>query len=143
MTLTVIPGAGDVLLPERRQELGQSGAGLGLPDGTRAILRVTLPRSGVSSLSPLRSWSARLALAATLGSEFLPQLDEGVIWVRANLPPGTSLSQSPSEIANDMSGLIRQSTEIEGGRCTDRAQRFGHRSVRPEPERTADHAQAL
>ena len=25
----------------------------------------------------------------SLGSEFLPQLDEGVIWIRANLPPGT------------------------------------------------------
>ncbi len=29
-----------------------------------------------------------------LGSEFLPYLDEGVIWVRANFPEGTSLQQT-------------------------------------------------
>ena len=27
-------------------------------------------------------------LAGALGSEFLPQLDEGTIWVRANFPAG-------------------------------------------------------
>ena len=34
------------------------------------------------------------ALATTIGSEFLPQLDEGVIWIRCNLPPGISLEKS-------------------------------------------------
>ncbi|WP_019866250.1 efflux RND transporter permease subunit [Methylovulum miyakonense] len=29
-----------------------------------------------------------------LGSEFLPYMDEGVVWVRANFPEGTSLQQS-------------------------------------------------
>ena len=29
-----------------------------------------------------------------LGTEFLPYLDEGVIWVRANFPEGTSLQQT-------------------------------------------------
>jgi cobalt-zinc-cadmium resistance protein CzcA len=33
-------------------------------------------------------------LGTRLGSEFLPQLDEGVIWVRANLSPGISLTKS-------------------------------------------------
>lgn len=31
-----------------------------------------------------------------LGSEFLPYMDEGVIWVRANFPEGTSLQQTSS-----------------------------------------------
>src|SRR5262249_11913798 len=39
-----------------------------------------------------------VSLAMRLGSEFLPQLDEGVIWVRANLPAGISLSKS-AEVA--------------------------------------------
>ena len=34
-----------------------------------------------------------------------------MIWIRANLPPGTALAKS-AEIANDMSGLIRQSSEV-------------------------------
>ena len=33
-------------------------------------------------------------LVPRLGTEFLPYLDEGVIWVRANFPEGTSLEQT-------------------------------------------------
>jgi cobalt-zinc-cadmium resistance protein CzcA len=36
-------------------------------------------------------------LAGSLGSEFLPQLDEGSIWVRANFPAGISLEKSARE----------------------------------------------
>jgi heavy metal efflux system protein len=35
-----------------------------------------------------------LVLVPRLGTEFLPYLDEGVIWVRANFPEGTSLEQT-------------------------------------------------
>jgi cobalt-zinc-cadmium resistance protein CzcA len=51
-----------------------------------------------------------LVLGTRLGTEFLPQLDEGVIWIRANLPPGTSLEKS-ARVANDMRGLIRKHPE--------------------------------
>lgn len=74
------------------------------------ILRFTLPRSGVVVTVAILVVVAAFGLASTLGSEFLPQLDEGVIWVRANLPPGTSLSKS-ADIASDMTGIIRQSKE--------------------------------
>src|SRR5215468_10938533 len=53
-----------------------------------------------------------LLLASRLGTEFLPQLDEGVIWIRANLPPGVSLYKS-AEIANRMRAIIKQSPEVE------------------------------
>jgi cobalt-zinc-cadmium resistance protein CzcA len=52
-----------------------------------------------------------LWLATQLGSQFLPQLDEGVMWIRANLPPGISLAKS-AETANDMRAIIRQSPEV-------------------------------
>jgi cobalt-zinc-cadmium resistance protein CzcA len=35
-----------------------------------------------------------LVVVPRLGTEFLPHMDEGVIWVRANFPEGTSLEQS-------------------------------------------------
>ncbi len=35
-----------------------------------------------------------VTIAPRLGTEFLPYLDEGVIWVRANFPEGTSLEQT-------------------------------------------------
>ena len=75
-----------------------------------ALVRV-LPRSKYVVVAAFAVVAGAFALAATLGTEFLPQLDEGVIWIRANLPPGTALAKS-AEIANDMSGLIRQSSEV-------------------------------
>ncbi|MBN9658342.1 MAG: efflux RND transporter permease subunit [Acidobacteria bacterium] len=75
------------------------------------VLTRVLPRSPFVVMASFAIVAGAFALAATLGSEFLPQLDEGVIWVRANLPPGTALAKS-AEIANDMSGLIRQSEEV-------------------------------
>jgi cobalt-zinc-cadmium resistance protein CzcA len=55
--------------------------------------------------------AASLLLSRALGTEFLPQLDEGVIWIRANLPPGISLQKS-SEIAGQMRSIIKQSPEV-------------------------------
>src|SRR5262249_4389243 len=46
-----------------------------------------------------------------LGTEFLPQLDEGVIWIRANLPAGLALPAAAG-VAAKMRALIRQSPEV-------------------------------
>ncbi len=46
-----------------------------------------------------------------LGTEFLPQLDEGVIWVRATLPPGTAIEAS-AEAASKIRELIKQTPEV-------------------------------
>ena len=54
---------------------------------------------------------AAFALSAALGVEFLPSLDEGVIWVRATLAPGISLDKSAS-IANDIRGIIHGFPEV-------------------------------
>ena len=50
-------------------------------------------------------------LGASLGTEFLPQLDEGVIWIRANLPAGISLEKS-AEVARRIRQLVRESPEV-------------------------------
>jgi cobalt-zinc-cadmium resistance protein CzcA len=54
---------------------------------------------------------AALLLASSLGSEFLPQLDEGVLWIRANFPAGISLDQS-ARLASGIRSLVRQSSEV-------------------------------
>lgn len=46
-----------------------------------------------------------------LGSEFLPELNEGAIWVRAQLPYSVSLQKS-AEIGNQIRGLIRQFPQV-------------------------------
>ncbi len=54
---------------------------------------------------------AAFGLAGALGIEFLPNLDEGVIWVRANLPPGISLEKS-SQIAVQIRKTIAEYPEV-------------------------------
>jgi heavy metal efflux system protein len=51
-------------------------------------------------------------LGTVLGTEFLPQLDEGVIWIRASLPAGISLDKS-ADVARQVRLLIRESPEVE------------------------------
>jgi cobalt-zinc-cadmium resistance protein CzcA len=52
-----------------------------------------------------------LFLGTRLGTEFLPQLDEGVIWIRANLPAGISLEKSAA-VARKIRELVLQSPEV-------------------------------
>jgi heavy metal efflux system protein len=54
---------------------------------------------------------ASLYLGTRLGSEFLPNLDEGVMWIRANLPSGTSLEKSAG-VASEMRALILRHPEV-------------------------------
>ena len=51
------------------------------------------------------------ALGTRLGTEFLPQLDEGVIWVRANFPSGISLQKS-ADMASQIRALLRTFPEV-------------------------------
>jgi cobalt-zinc-cadmium resistance protein CzcA len=50
-------------------------------------------------------------LSTFVGTEFLPHLDEGVIWIRANLASGISLTKS-AELATEMRSIIRQFPEV-------------------------------
>ena len=55
--------------------------------------------------------AAAFVLGTFLGTEFLPQLDEGVVWVRANLPAGISLEKS-AEVAAKIRSIIKSSPEV-------------------------------
>ena len=52
-----------------------------------------------------------LGIGALLGTEFLPQLDEGVVWIRANFPAGISLAKS-ADLASEIRRLVKQSPEV-------------------------------
>jgi len=51
------------------------------------------------------------ALSGALGIEFLPNLDEGVVWIRANLPAGISLDQS-ARIAAQIRKIAAEYPEV-------------------------------
>lgn len=52
-----------------------------------------------------------LVVVPQLGFDFLPTLDEGVIWVRANFPEGTAI-ESTAAFANQMRALIGESPDV-------------------------------
>ncbi|MCY1058605.1 CusA/CzcA family heavy metal efflux RND transporter [Nannocystis sp. SCPEA4] len=54
---------------------------------------------------------ALVLLGRRVGTEFLPQLDEGSIWIRCQLPRGLSLFKS-AEIASTIRALVLQSPEV-------------------------------
>lgn len=100
-----------------------------LARGYRRALRVSIRRAGLVVTSAATIVVAAFGLGARLGSEFLPQLDEGVIWVRANLPPGISLTKS-AEVATKIRALLAQSPEVklvssQSGRNDDGTDPYG------------------
>ncbi|MGB8330672.1 MAG: CusA/CzcA family heavy metal efflux RND transporter, partial [Polyangiales bacterium] len=74
-------------------------------------LQVVLQRAGLTVGIALAIVVAAFVLGTRLGSEFLPQLDEGVVWIRANLPSGTSLSES-AEVATRIREIVARSPEV-------------------------------
>ncbi|MEK7751680.1 MAG: efflux RND transporter permease subunit, partial [Acidobacteriota bacterium] len=73
----------------------------------QVLLRHLWPVAGVTAAI----FAGAIMLATRLGTEFLPKLDEGVIWVRASLPPGISLDKS-AEVAAGIRALALESPEV-------------------------------
>jgi len=82
-----------------------------LRDRYARALRVALGRARLTVAIALGVVVAAFALGTRLGSEFLPSLDEGVVWIRANLPAGTSLSES-AEVAQRIRSIVARSPEV-------------------------------
>ncbi len=95
-----------------RREVRQARWLVRVQDGYRRLLPRIIGRARWVGGAALVLVVAVIAgVGARLGSEFLPQLDEGVIWIRANLPPGISLAKS-AEIASEIRALVRESGEV-------------------------------
>jgi len=75
------------------------------------IVRVTVRHAVLTMIIAFGVVLGSLYLGTHLGSEFIPPLDEGEIWIRANLPSGISLEMS-AEMAARMRALILQSPEV-------------------------------
>jgi len=76
-----------------------------------ATLRVALARPSLIAVAAGAGLILSLALASRLGTEFLPELNEGTIWVNANMPPGISVDQA-RQYCRRIRELLRQSPEV-------------------------------
>jgi cobalt-zinc-cadmium resistance protein CzcA len=75
-------------------------------------LRLALARPRLVITSALVMFGLTLVLAAGLGSEFLPELNEGSIWVNANLPPGVSVEEA-RRVCRRMRELLMETPEVD------------------------------
>ncbi|HMB78812.1 MAG TPA: efflux RND transporter permease subunit, partial [Vicinamibacterales bacterium] len=77
----------------------------------RAVLDAALARRPTVIASAILILALSLGAATQLGSEFLPELNEGAIWVNAMLPDGISVSEAQRECAR-IRTLLRQFPEV-------------------------------
>jgi cobalt-zinc-cadmium resistance protein CzcA len=76
------------------------------------VLRFALGRPKTAVAIAMLFVVTALGIGLQLGSEFLPQLDEGVVWVRANLSPGISVYES-ADVATRIRKILRESPEVQ------------------------------
>jgi cobalt-zinc-cadmium resistance protein CzcA len=79
--------------------------------GYEIVLRFLLKRPWKVAAATGIIFTGAVFLGTKLGSEFLPQLDEGVIWIRAILSPGISIEKS-AEVAGQIRRLALKSPEV-------------------------------
>jgi cobalt-zinc-cadmium resistance protein CzcA len=77
----------------------------------RRVLEVVLARPIAVFASALAAFVFALALAPALGTEFLPELNEGTMWVNVLLPPSVSVAEA-SKICAQIRQVIRGFPEV-------------------------------
>ena len=82
-----------------------------MQSGYERLLAVVVRRPLPVVLASLLIVAGAFGIGTLLGSEFLPQLDEGVIWVRVTFPPGISLSKS-AELADRVRTILKEFKEV-------------------------------
>src|SRR5262249_18840561 len=76
------------------------------------VLRLLIGmRWGVAALVAAAVASVALWIVPRLGFDFLPYLDEGVIWVRASFPEGTSLNRT-AEFGSRLRAIARDFPDV-------------------------------
>jgi cobalt-zinc-cadmium resistance protein CzcA len=94
LTLTLVPALYSYLV--RRDDMGERHSPWmqRLQSGYRTLLDRAQARRGLIMAASAALLAVTLLLAPLLGTEFLPKLDEGNIWLTLALPPATSLETS-------------------------------------------------
>jgi cobalt-zinc-cadmium resistance protein CzcA len=74
-------------------------------------LEASLRRPGIAAVLGGAAAVAVVGLGATVGREFLPELDEGSIWLQVQMPAGISLAKA-TEMAGDLRRAVREFPEV-------------------------------
>ena len=83
-----------------------------LQAGYRATLGGLLRAPGIAYLVAVGALAGVVVLGASIGREFLPDLDEGALWLQVSMPPGISLDTG-SEMAGELRRAVREFPEVD------------------------------
>ncbi len=110
LTLTLVPLLSSLLLKKNVKEKHNRFVE-GITNGVMRMFNWTYHHKKVTLLSAVAVVAIGFFMFKFLGTEFLPELDEGAIYIRATCPLSVSLDES-RDIANKMRGIIRQFPEV-------------------------------
>lgn len=109
-TFTVTPVLASYLLPSKVEEK-ETRFVHAIQVVYRPVLAWALRHARITLAIGLVALIAGGFMASRLGSEFLPALEEGNLWIRASMPPTISL-EAGSDKANRMRQIIKEYPEI-------------------------------
>ncbi|RTL58429.1 MAG: efflux RND transporter permease subunit [Sphingobacteriales bacterium] len=109
-TLTLVPALSSVLLKRNVREKHNPVVKF-FEKGIHSLFSKTYKYPKTSLLVAISIMTVTFFSAKLLGSEFLPELDEGALWVKSQLPMSASLTES-REISDKMTEAIRHFPEV-------------------------------
>ena len=109
-TFTVTPCLASLLLPEHIREV-ETIVVRGLRSAYTPVLRWSLANRKFTVVIGLLFLVASGFIGSRLGSEFLPTLEEGNLWIRASMPPTISL-EAGMPIVNKMREILLRYPEV-------------------------------
>ena len=109
-TFTITPVLASYLLPRRIEEK-ETIFVRAIEHVYRPALHWSLANARLTVTIGLLALAASGFMATRLGSEFLPALEEGNLWIRASMPPTISLEAGTAQV-NRMRQLIKEYPEV-------------------------------
>jgi heavy metal efflux system protein len=109
-TFTVSPCLASLLVPEHVRET-ETALVRGLRRAYTPVLRWTLGHKAVTAAIGIAFLALAGLLVPRLGTEFLPALEEGNLWIRASMPPTISLEAGMKYVTR-MREILRSHPEV-------------------------------
>ncbi|MES2266707.1 MAG: CusA/CzcA family heavy metal efflux RND transporter [Bacteroidota bacterium] len=109
-TLTLVPALSSILLRKNVKEK-HNRVVLFFENGIRRMFGFTYKNQKLSLILATAFMAITFVSAKFLGTEFLPQLNEGALWVTAQLPMSTSLESSVN-VTNKMRQILSTFPEV-------------------------------
>ncbi|WP_085315247.1 efflux RND transporter permease subunit [Derxia lacustris] len=111
LTMTLVPTLLSYIVQKHDMAEKHVGWLVRLQAGYRRALSAALDHKWVVMLASVGVLVATLASVPFLGSEFLPKLDEGNLWLTVSLPPQTALDKT-KEIEREVRRIVRSYPEV-------------------------------